>query len=83
MEIHFGDERYPEKKTKTECLFVAAPPSAYKDSSSYDNVDLSSINLGGGKCFPIVAFFCYLGCILTRDCKDDEDVQARITQMPH
>ena len=78
MEIHVGDERCPEKKSKTECLFVAAPPSAYNDPSSYDNADLSNIKLGGGKYFPVVALFCYLGSILTRDCKDDEDVQARI-----
>ena len=78
MEIHVGDERLPDKKSKTEVLFVAAPPSTYNDPSTFDNTDLSNIKLGGGRFFPIVALFCYLGSILTRDCKDDEDVKARI-----
>ena len=78
MEIHTGDVRDPEKKSKTEILFVAAPLSTYKDPTTYDNVDLGVIPLGGGRFFPIVAQFCYLGCLLTRDCSDDADVQSRI-----
>ena len=78
MEIHTGDVRDPEKKSKTEILFVAAPPSTYKDPTTFDNVDLGVIPLGGGRFFPIVAQFCYLGCLLTRDCSDDADVQSRI-----
>ena len=78
MEIHTGDVRDPEKKSKTKILFVAAPLSTYKDPTTYDNVDLGVIPLGGGRFFPIVAQFCYLGCMLTRDCSDDADVQSRI-----
>ena len=78
MEIHTGDVRDPEKKSKTEILFVAAPPSTYKDPTTFDNVDLGVIPLGGGRFFPIVAQFCYLGCLLTRDCSDDADAQSRI-----
>ena len=78
MEIHVGDVSLPDKKSKTEVLFVAAPPSVYKDPSTYDNRDLSNIPLGGGKFFPVVALFCYLGSILTRDCDDSEDVQVHI-----
>ena len=78
MEIHTGDVRDPEKKSKTEILFVAAPLSTYTDPTTYDNVDLGVIPLGGGRFFPIVAQFCYLGCLLTRDCSDDADVQSRI-----
>ena len=78
MEIHTGDERDPEKKSKTEVLFVSAPPSSYKDPGTYDNVDLGVIPLGGGRFFPVVSQFCYLGCLLTRDCSDDADVQNRI-----
>ena len=48
MEIHAVNERYSEKKSKTECLCVATSPSAYKDPNSYSNVDLSNIILGGG-----------------------------------
>ena len=78
MEIHVGDVSFPDKKSKTEVLFVAAPPSTYANPSSYDNRDLSNIELGGGKYFPVVERVCYLGNILTRDCKDDENVTARI-----
>ena len=79
MEIHVGDVRNPDKKSKTEVLFVAAPPATYTNNpSTYDDKDLSNIDLGNGLFFPIVARFCYLGSILTRDCKDDEDVEARI-----
>ena len=78
MEIHTGDERDPEKKSKTEVLFVSAPSSSYKDPGTYDNVDLGVIPLGGGRFFPVVSQFCYLGCLLTRDCSDDADVQNRI-----
>ena len=78
MEIHTGDERDPKKKSKTEILFVSAPSSSYKDPGTYDNVDLGVIQLGGGRFFPVVSQFCYLSCMLTRDCSDDADVQNRI-----
>lgn len=78
MEIHTGDVRDPENKSKIEILFVAAPLSTYKDPTTYDNVDLGVIPLGGGRFFPIVVQFCYLGCLLTRDCSDDADVKSRI-----
>ena len=42
MEIHTGDERKPDKKSKTEILFVAAPPSSYKDPGTFDNQTLES-----------------------------------------
>ena len=78
MDIHTGDVCFPDKKSKTEVLFVAAPPSTYKDPSTYDNRDVSNIELGGGRFFPVVERFCYLGTILTRDCKEDENVTAHI-----
>ena len=78
LEIHVGDINKPDKPSKTEILFVAAPPSAYKDPASYDSKDLSNINLGDGKYFPVVDKFCHLGSILTRDCRDDVDVLTRI-----
>ena len=65
MEIQTGNERDPEKKSKTEVLFVSAPPSSYKDPGTHDNVDLGVIPLGGGRFFPVVSQFCYLGCLLT------------------
>ena len=78
MEIHTGYERNPEKKSKTEILFVAAPPSTYKDPGTFDDLNLGVIPLGNGRFFPVVDNFCYLGSILTRDCSDDADVQNRI-----
>ena len=78
MEIHTGDERKPDKNSKTEVLFVAAPSSTYKDPGTYDNLNLGIIPLGNGKFFPVVAQFCYLGSFLTIDCTDDVDVQNRI-----
>ena len=76
--LHMGDIRKPKKKSKTECLFVAAPPSAYTDPATFDGADLSNIDLGEGFYFPIVFLFCYLGSVFTSDGKDDEDVKARI-----
>ena len=78
LEVHMGDIRKPKKKSKTECLFVAAPPSAYTDPATFDGADLSNIDLGEGFYFPIVFLFCYLGSVFTSDGKDDEDVKARI-----
>ena len=49
MEIHAGDVRNPDKKAKTEVLFVAAPPATYTNNpSTYDDKDLSNIDLGNG-----------------------------------
>ena len=78
LEVHVGDIRKPKKKSKTEVLFVAAPPSAYINPTTCDDVDLSNVDLGNGYYFPIVLLFCYLGSIFTSDGKDDEDVKARI-----
>ena len=75
MEIHAGDRRDPKKTSKTEVLFVAAPSSTYTDPSTYDNEDLSPVMIDD---FPIVSQFCYLGSFMTRDCKDEKDVLARI-----
>ena len=36
MEIHVGDKRNPNSKSKTEILLVAAPSSTYNDPSTYD-----------------------------------------------
>ena len=54
-------------ESKIDVLFVAVPPSCYKNRATYDNTDLSNIDLGNSYYFPIVAKFCYLGCMFTRD----------------
>ena len=78
MEIHTGDLLNPDKPSKTEVLFVSKPPKTYNDPSSFDGADLSPILLGNSKFFPIVDKFCYLGCMISRDCKDNIDVAHRI-----
>ena len=78
MEVHTGDKNQPDKPSKTEVLFVAAPSTTYNDPSTYDGRDLSQIELGNQRFLPVVSKFCYLGTILTRNCRDDEDVKSRI-----
>ena len=80
MEIHSGLKVEGEVKaeSKTEILFVAAPEKMYKNISTYDNCDLSDINLGNGVFLPIVDHFKYLGSLLSTDCRDSADVESRI-----
>ena len=80
MEIHRAT---PGKEPKTVILFVAAPGHTYNDSSTYDGRDLSNVVLEDGKYIPVVDKFKYLGSILTRDCRDDADVEARIDAASH
>ena len=75
MDIHVGTER---KASKSEVLFVAAPSHTYIEPETFDGQDLSTIELGGGTFMPVVDKFRYLGSWLTRHCKDDNDVIARI-----
>ena len=81
-QIHVGDIRTPEKPSKTEILFVSKPPKSYSDPETYDGIDLSPIKLCAHTYFPIVDKFCYLGCFITRDCKDyvdDKNVNIRLS----
>ena len=78
MEIHTGDLLSPDKPSKTEVLFVSKPPKMYNDPSSFDGTNLSPILIGNSKFFPIVDKFCYLGCMISRHCKDNIDVANRI-----
>ena len=78
MEVHVGDRSQPDKPAKTEILFVAAPDKSYENPQSYDNTDLSPVELGNGLFIPIVERFCYLGTILSRNCKDTDDIRNRI-----
>ena len=69
--------------SKSEILFVAAPEHTYEDSSTYDGADLTNVELGDGRYLPVVDIFKYLGSILSRDCRDDADVHARIDAASH
>ena len=75
MEVHAGDISLSDKPPKTEILLVSAPPSCYHDPNTFDNTDLSPIELGEGKFIPITDRFCYLGKIMSRD---DLDIINRI-----
>ena len=77
LEIHVGK---PGKDSKTEILFVPAPAKTYSEPETFDNVDLSNVQLGNDTFFPVVKKFCYLGSILTYDCSDTEDVTTRIAK---
>ena len=77
MEIHQGN-RITKKESKSEALFVAKPRALYENPDTYDDADLSDIDLGNGLFIPIVALFIYLGSMVTRDCTDDGDVEMRI-----
>ena len=71
MSIHVGRG---DQKSKSEVLFVSAPLHCYTDPESFDGMDVSNILLGDGSFIPVVDQFCYLGSLLTRDCRDDADV---------
>ena len=77
-EIHVGDLDQPHKPSKTEVLFVSKPLKSYENPDTLDGTDLSIIELGDKKYFPVVDKFCYLGTYITRDCKDSEDINHRL-----
>ena len=72
MDIHVGTEK------KADVLFVAAPSHLYIEPETYDGQDLPILQLGDGIFMPVVDKFRYLGSWLTRNCRDDYDVVARI-----
>ena len=75
LEIHVGTE---EKDSKSEILFVSAPNQTYTYPLSLDNTNLSNVKIDDLTHMPIADRFCYLGSILSRDCKDIFDVESRI-----
>ena len=77
-EVHTGHTNQPDKPSKTEVLFAAAPSTRYENPSTYDDRDLSNVEISNCRFLPIVDTFCYLGSILTRNCRDEEDVKSRI-----
>ena len=75
MSVHVGANNQP---SKSKVLFVAAPPHCYNDPATYDGADLTNIVFDDGTFMEVVAIFCYLGSLLSRDCRDDADVANRI-----
>ena len=57
---------------------AAKPHQRYDNTDTYDDADLSDIELGNGYSIPIVSVFVYLGSAVSRDCTDEEDVKMRI-----
>ena len=57
MKIHTGDVYHPKKKSKTEVLFVATPPLAYRDYKTLDESDVSNFPLVSSKFFPVIDQF--------------------------
>ena len=51
MKIHVGNRKEPNKPSKTEVLFVSAPPSCYVDTKTFDNTNLQPIELGNDMFF--------------------------------
>ena len=79
MEVHEGTA---EKESKSEIMFVAAPEHMYDDPGTFTDAngsaDLSSVVVGDGRFIPVVLSFKYPGSIMTCDCRDTADVDARI-----
>lgn len=76
LEVHVGSRG---GSSKSEVLFCAASARSYVSSpATYDGADLSDILLPGGYHLPVVDHFKYLGSFLSRDCKDNYDVDSRI-----
>ena len=76
MEVHAGA---PGKDSKSAVLFCPAPPHVYTDAETYDDADLSDVQLPGGLTMPVVFFFKYLGDIISSDGTDVRAVEARLT----
>ena len=76
MEVHAGK---PGRNSKSEILFCPAPPHVYTDAETYDDADLSDVQLPGGLTMPVVFFFKYLGDIISSDGTDVRAVEARLT----
>ena len=77
MEVHAGNT-LSKKKSKSEVLFCPKPLQLYQEPETYDNANITPVNLGEGNFIPIVFMFVYLGTILSHDCTDKLDVENRI-----
>ena len=81
IEVHVGHCNQSNKPSKTEVLFVSAPPSSYTVTTNFDNRNLKPINLGNNKFLPVVTRFSCLGANLNIDCRNNEAVVFRITKV--
>lgn len=68
MEVHTGNKYQPDKPSKMEGFFVAAPSIVYESPSTYDKQDFSQI---GGSYLLLAnsaTFFIYLHKKILRKC---------------
>ena len=77
MEVHREDRRKSDK-SKSRVLFCAKPLHMYENPETFDDTDLSDIELGNQYFIPIVDKSCYLGNMVSRNCTDEDDVDNRI-----
>ena len=75
LEVYVGTK---EKESKSEILFYAKDPRCYIDLANYDGTDLSPIKWEGSFQIAGVDKFKYLGSYLSRNCRDDLDINNRI-----
>jgi len=75
LEVHVGTD---DATSKSEILFCAKDPRCYSMPKTYDGVDLSPIRWGEGFNIPVVDHFKYLVSYLSKNYRDDHDVNSRI-----
>ena len=69
MEVHAGTyaaDGSVAKESKSEILFAAARPHMYTDPATFDGVDLSDVQIPGGRFMAIVDKFKYLSAATCR-----------------
>ena len=80
MEVHTGKIE-PRGESKTEILFYSKPCSMYNNPDGYDNADLSDIIVSHDRYIATVDHFSYLGSIISTNCTDNKNVEARIRKV--
>ena len=81
MEVHAGtyaQDGSVAKESKSEVLFCSARAHMYTNPATFDDADLSDVQLPGCRFMIIVTFFKYLGRYIARDGSDATDVDSRI-----
>ena len=63
---------------KLKFYFAEKPCSTYNNPDSYDNADLFDIIVSHDRYIPIEDHFSHLSSIISTNCTDNNDVEARI-----
>ena len=80
MEVYTGKFE-PRSESKTEVLFCSKLRFMYNNPDSYDIADLSDIIVSHDRYIPIVDHFSYFDSIISTNCTDNNDVEARIRKV--